>query len=188
MGPKIEKKNEKSQSGDEEGEVQSLHEMITEALMGNISIDSSSYTNANFNTNNLPEHEAQLLYTANETHEEAQFTLGTLYQKLQDLDSRLTRVEMVIKREDFGGYAVKKRAPTLSRSTYPGSTDPCFGGSSNSGLGSPSSTGLTTINPILTSSNEILSMNSYQGSSSSFSLSTISHPKKIQSKNEIKVN
>ena len=189
MTPKSVKKIEGNQLGDEG--IKTIHEMISEALMGTgtTSID-SGYTNANFNSNSLTGDETQLIYSSNDNGEESQLTLGKLYLQFQNLDFRLSRVEKVIaKRDDFGGNTVKKRVTTMPRSRYPGSNDPCFGVSSNPDVGSPS-TGLTTINPILTSSTDMLNMDSFQGSSSAYSLSSIStttHHNKIQRKDEIKV-
>ena len=138
MTPKIEKKSGEDQSTDEG--IKAIHEMITEVLMGTVqsSID-SGYTNANFNSSNLNDHTHQIMYGSYDNVEESNLTLGKLYLQFQNLDFRLSRVEKVIgKRDDFDGNAVKKRVTTLSRSGYPGSTDPCFGSSSNPDVGSSS--------------------------------------------------
>ena len=185
MASKNEKQNDENQSGDDQ--IRTIHEMITEALMGTIpsNID-SEYTNFN-----VTDHETQLLYNSNANEENSHLNLGKLYLQIQNLDFRLSRVEkMIAKRDNFGGNTVKKRVLTLSRSEYSGSNDPCFGVSSNSEVENPSSTGLTTINPILTSSNDILNLDNFQDSSSSYSLPSISslRPNKIQRKDEIKAH
>lgn len=179
MSSEDEKKIE-NQGSRESGEIQTIHEMITEALMGtgtNTTPLDSVYTDANFQTDHFPPDQRSNMYMNNET---GSLTLGKLYYQFKDLDSRLTRVEEVIyKREDAVG---KKRATTMARSEFP--SDPCFGldqGTSPSRLSD-----ITTINPILTSSNDILSISSFQNSLS-YTLPTQPSSSKVQKKDDIKV-
>ncbi len=179
MSSEDEKKIE-NQATRENGEIQVIHEMITEALMGtgsNTAPLDSVYTDANFRTDYFPADQRNSMYMNSET---GPLTLGKLYYQFKDLDSRLTRVEEVIyKRDDVVG---KKRATTMARSEFP--NDPCFGldqGTSPSRLSD-----LTTINPILTSSTDILSISSFQNSLS-YPLPTQPSSNKIQKKDDIKV-
>lgn len=170
--------------GKEKGEIQTIHEMITEALMGtghsNTPLD-SVYTDTNIKSVQLSNEQGNLIHMNDRS---GPLTLGKLYSQFKDLDLRLAQVEEVIyKREDFVG---KKRAPTLSRSQY--SADPCFPVDQG---GSPSRlSDFTTINPILTSSADILSITSFPDSDSfAYSLNTTQYNKssKIQKKDDIKV-
>lgn len=190
MAPKKLKTNEVgSDHLDDEG-IKTIHEMISEALMGTTSNGTDSRSlDAHFNTNILTDHETQLLYSSlSGNGEETHLTLGGLFLKFQNLDFRLSRVEGVIsKRDDFGGNPVRKRVTTLPRSLYPGSTDICFSSTSSHNTDN-SSPGLATIDPILTSGTEMLNMDSFQGGNSSYSLSSMAtRHGKIQRKDEIKV-
>lgn len=99
---------------------------------------------------------------------DSQLTLGKLYLKFKNLDFRLNRVEEVIlKREESGSNKpVKKRVTTFSRSGYH-SIDPGIFEQSNDLNHHPSSSLLdvTSINPILTSGTDILSLVSYKNNS-----------------------
>lgn len=176
MSPKDGKKIE-SEEVKGTGEIQTLHEMISEALMGTSSntkpLD-SVYTDAN------PE---DLIYNMNNNNDSGTLTLGKLYYQFKDLDSRLTRVEDIIyKQDDLVG---KKRTTTLARSDY--SADPCF--VKDQGTSPSRLSDFTTINPILTSSADILSISSF-GNSESFSYSLGSQTPQfnsVQKKDDIKV-
>lgn len=173
-------KKVESRGGKTSSEIQTIHEMITEALMGtgtnNLPLD-SVYTNTNFKNDH--DQSRHVMYMNNET---TPLTLGKLYSQFKDLDLRLTRVEEVIyKRDDFIG---KKRAPTLARSEF--SDDPCFG--ADQGEIPSRLSEFSTINPILTNSNDILSMPSYPTSLlSSYSATPLPKSVKIQKKDDIKV-
>lgn len=193
MGQFNDLEKKKVQSSDED--VKTIHEMISEALMGTSppsNID-SQYQGVNFGPNDLTDNEAQLLYNAITNNEnESGLTLGKLYLQFQNLDSRLTRVEEVIAKQGVVGCNTgRKRVPTMSRSgEYPGSNDFCFGIGHNSDVINTSGSGLTTINPILTSSNDIMNMDTFQDSSSAYSLHSVrsaSNNPRIQRKDEIKV-
>lgn len=198
-----------------EGELQSLHEMITEALMtsGNASQLDSVYPNIQISDqNHLRDQEGDLMYL---NDNEDILTLGKLYFQFKNLDLRLSRVENVILKSE----PVKKRAltPIQIRSDYiPGyELDENSYNFSTSALGTRASTSsLTTIlnediisiNPILTnsSSNEMLSLafqrnnnnernrvnsnnnNNSNTSNSAYCLQTFTKSK-IRRKDEIKV-
>lgn len=178
MSPKDEKK---IVSGEVKGtgtvEIQTIHEMISEALMGTSSntkpLD-SGYTDANCKL------DQEDIY-----NDPGTLTLGKLYSQFKDLDSRLTRVEDIIyKQEDLVGK--KRTTTTLARSDY--SVDPCF--VNDQGTSPSRLSDFTTINPILTSSADILSISSFGNTESfSYSLASSQTPllNAVQNKDDIKV-
>jgi len=180
MNPKDEKKTE-SERIKVNGDIQSIHEMISEALLGTSSSTKPLdyvYTGAN-----LPlKTDQRSVYNLN--NDSGPLTLGKLYSQFKDLDLRLTRVEEVIyKQDDSVG---KKRATSMTRSDY--SSDPCFV-SDHQGTSPSRFSDFTTINPILTSSADILSISSF-GNSDSFAYSLASQtpqPSNTQKKDDIKV-
>ena len=162
---------------DEAKDIQAIHEIISEALLGassNTKPLSSGYTLSNFESDRLRIINSNDLET---------LEIGKLYLKFKDLDSRLTRVEEIIyKNEDFVG---QKRTTTLARSDY--STDPCY--IIDQGTSSSRLSDFTSINPILTSSADILSISSF-GKSESYAYSHSSQAPRsisIQKKEDIKV-
>lgn len=182
MSPKDEKKTE-NESFKEGAEIQSIHEMISAALLGTSSITRPSdfvYTDTNFKTDHLSDQSGTI---TNMNNDSGVLTLGKLYYQFKDLDSRLTRVEEVIyKQDDFVG---KKRTITLSRSDY--SADPCF--VADQGTSPSRLSEFSSINPILTSSNDILSISSF-GNSDSFTYSLAAQSQQlnnVQKKDDIKV-
>ena len=114
-----------------------LHEMIKEALKGH-----GQAQLENLDSGNAKSTTASLLFHAvgiGDDSYNVNMSLGKLYLKFKNLDSRLTRVEEVVmkQREDSGDIAAgRKRATTLSRL----SDDPCRSDISN---------GISTIDPIL---------------------------------------
>lgn len=186
MSPKNEKKEREGVKIN--GDIQSIHEMISEALMGTSSgtrpLD-YVYNGANFKTDNISQTADQrsLIYNLNNS-DPGLLTLGKLYSQFRDLDLRLTRVEEVIyKQDDMVG---KKRTTTMTRSDY--SSDPCFI-ADHQGTSPSRLSDFTTINPILTSSADILSISSF-GNSDSFAYSLASptpQSSNTQKKDDIKV-
>ena len=180
MNPKDEKKTE-SEGIKVNGDIQSIHEMISEALMGSSNTRPLDYV---YTGANLPltTDQRSLIYNLN--NDSGPLTLGKLYSQFKDLDLRLTRVEEVIyKQDDLIG---KKRATTMTRSDY--SSEPCFV-ADHQGTSPSRFSDFTTINPILTSSADILSISSF-GNSDSFAYSLASQtpqPSNTQKKDDIKV-
>lgn len=179
MAPKKSKIIEEEQFRDEG--IKTIHEMISEALLGTTSISTGSPTH--FNTSGLTDQEIQLLYTLNGNEGESQLTLGELYSKYQNLDFRLSRVERVIAQRDD---VDTKRVAQMPRSDYTCSNDFFF---NSSNITSPSHN-MATIDPILTSTTDILK-NNFQGDSSasaySPSPSVSNRHNMFQKKDEIKV-
>lgn len=173
--------------GDEK-RIQTIHEMINEALIGTNSNNLGSagdsiYPPRNNGSNGFrtdPE-TGNLIYTNSEDH--VPVTLDRLFSQFQDLDSRLSRVEdIVLKREILfmNTDAGEKRATTLTGSEYP-----CYG---NDLFTSPSRlSDLSTINPILTSSADILSGYSSFPGSSIYSLQSSELASKMKRVNDIRV-
>lgn len=178
MSPKDEKKIESGEvKGAGTGEIQTIHEMISEALMGTSKPLDSGYTDANCKLNQEDGH----IY-----NDSGILTLGKLYSQFKDLDFRLTRVEDIIyKQEDLVGK--KRTTRRLASSDY--SVDPCF--VNDQGTSPSRLSDFTTINPILTSSADILSISSFGNTESfSYSLASSQTPlsNTVQNKDDIKVN
>ena len=167
-------------------EIRSLQEMIDEALMdtdisGTTSRLDSGYTDADYVDQDQDQNQNHhhLMYLT-ET-DDGNLTLGKLFLKFKNLDFRLSRIEEVISKQndDLKG---KKRSTTMhTRSNYPGFI-------SDQETSPSRLLGITTIDPILTNSNDMLSLGQFQSSSSSaYSLPALSRAK-VKRKDEIKVN
>jgi hypothetical protein len=166
-----------------EEDLQSIHDMITEALLCHTTSPSTTAQQTNIDPQFLQDHGHQitdqdnLIYVTDSGEE---ITLRKLFLQFKNLDFRLSRVEEVIQTHDEN--AVKKRAH-MARSNY---TNPCFETESSSSSPSRLNGEISSINPILTSSNDMLLSMEFNQNSSAFSLPSISKSK-VKRKDEIKV-
>lgn len=134
--------------GDEKG-VQSIHEMITKALMGTVNeAGDTMSTNGpnNFQTDSDTVNMVYMNYA-----DQGPVTLEKLFDQFRNLDGRLSRVEEIVLKRELNLNTGEKRVTTLARSRHPGFV--------NDTISSPSRFGeFSTINPLLTSSTDILSV------------------------------
>lgn len=173
--------------GDEKG-IQTIHEMIAEALTGVNSSNSSNAVNgsSDYFSKNGPNNfqldpKTGLPIDVNSDDQEP-ITLEKIFCKFRNLDCRLSRIEdIILKREvlSMNAETVEKRVPTLLRSEYP-----YFGNEPSS----PTRLGeISSIDPILTSSTDILSAYSNFPSSSAYSLQLSELVSKMKRVDDIRV-
>lgn len=179
-----------------ENNIYKLQEMINEALKGRVDedtgeslasgLDSGHVSSASYTPD--PSIQSSNMYSMDSESSGSTLTLGKLYSKFRNLDFRLTRVEeIILKREDLGvGSTGKKRVTKLSGSGYHG-VDPGYVNSRLLNDNDPTSSNnqsndLISINPILTSSNHMMTLMDSIQNRSTYSLSS-----KVKRIDEIKV-